>query len=59
MKKKILAMILVVAMVLSLGVVAYAEPAPETKVAVFWYAFSDAYLSTVRAALDADLEAAG
>ena len=30
MKKKILAMILVVAMVLSLGVVAYAEPAPET-----------------------------
>ncbi|MBR1457034.1 MAG: substrate-binding domain-containing protein [Oscillospiraceae bacterium] len=39
-----------------------AEEAPaaaETKVAVFWYAASDAYLSTVRAALDADLEAAG
>ncbi len=48
-----------------------AEPAAETepaaeetaagdvKVAVFWYAFSDAYLSTVRSALNADLEAAG
>ena len=42
-----------------------AEPAAEgteaaaPKVAVFWYAFSDAYLSTVRTALDADLEAAG
>ncbi|MBR3137273.1 MAG: substrate-binding domain-containing protein [Clostridia bacterium] len=59
MKKKILAMIIVLAMVLSLGVATYAEPAPNTKVAVFWYAFSDAYLSTVRAALDADLEAAG
>ena len=35
-------------------------PAPaEMKVAVFWYVFSDAYLSTVRAALDADLDAAG
>ena len=34
-------------------------PAAESKVAVFWYVFSDAYLSTVRAALDADLEAAG
>ena len=42
-----------------------AEPAAEgteaaaPQVAVFWYAFSDAYLSTVRTALDADLEAAG
>lgn len=37
------------------------EPAAasDVKVAVLWYAFSDAYLSTVRAALDADLEAAG
>ena len=35
-----------------------ATPA-EVKAAVFWYAASDAYLSTVRAALDADLEAAG
>ena len=36
-----------------------AEGGSDTKVAVFWYAFSDAYLSTVRSALDADLEAAG
>lgn len=36
-----------------------APAAAEAKVAVFWYAFSDAYLSTVRAALDADLDAAG
>ena len=39
-----------------------AEAGQETaapKVAVFWYAFSDAYLSTVRASLDADFEAAG
>lgn len=38
---------------------AEAPAAAEPKVAVFWYAASDAYLSTVRAALDADLEAAG
>ena len=57
--KKVLALILVVVMVLALSVTAYAEPAPDTKVAVFWYAFSDAYLSTVRAELDADFEAAG
>ena len=31
----------------------------DAKVAVLWYAFSDAYLSTVRAALDADFEEAG
>ncbi|MBQ9647493.1 MAG: substrate-binding domain-containing protein [Oscillospiraceae bacterium] len=31
----------------------------DTKVGVFWYAFSDAYLSTVRAALNAELNAAG
>lgn len=57
--KKLLALLLAVVMVLALSVTAYAEPAPDTKVAVFWYAFSDAYLSTVRAALDADFEAAG
>ena len=57
--KKLLAIVLAVAMVLALGVTASAEPAPETKVAVFWYAFSDAYLSTVRAVLDADFEEAG
>ena len=57
--KKILALLLAVVMMFALSVTAYAEPAPDTKVAVFWYAFSDAYLSTVRAALDADLEEAG
>ena len=40
-----------------------AEPAPSTggdlNVGVFWYAYSDAFLSTVRTALDADLAAAG
>lgn len=36
-----------------------AEAAAAPKVAVFWYVFSDAYLSTVRAALDAQLDAAG
>ena len=56
--KKVLAVILAVAMVLALGVTA-SSAAPEAKVGVFWYAFSDAYLSTVRAALDADLEEAG
>ena len=36
------------------------EAAPAAaKVAVFWYNFADAYLSTVRAALDADFQAAG
>lgn len=39
------------------------EPAPSTdsslNVGVFWYAYSDAFLSTVRTALDADLTAAG
>jgi len=43
---------------------AEAAPAEEAagsdlKVAVFWYAFSDAFLSTVRDALDADLTSAG
>ena len=36
-----------------------AEETAAPKVAVFWYVFSDAYLSTVRDALDADLNAAG
>ena len=57
--KKTLALLLAFVMVFAMAVTAYAEPAPDTKVAVFWYAFSDAYLSTVRAELDADFEAAG
>ena len=31
----------------------------DLKVGVFWYAFPDAFLSTVRSALDADLSSAG
>jgi methyl-galactoside transport system substrate-binding protein len=57
--KKALALLLALVMVFALTATASAEPAPDTKVAVFWYAFSDAYLSTVRAELDADFEAAG
>lgn len=33
--------------------------AGDLKVGVFWYAYSDAFMSTVRSALNADLEAAG
>ena len=70
--KKVLA--LVMALVMAFALVACSAEVPQvdaetvsevaaklgdTKVAVFWYAFSDAYLSTVRAALDADLTAAG
>ncbi len=36
-----------------------AAEAGELKVGVFWYAFSDAFLSTVRASLNEQLEAAG
>ncbi|MBO4242865.1 MAG: substrate-binding domain-containing protein [Clostridiales bacterium] len=65
--KKIIALILSLAMII--GMVACSAKTDESgsadagssdvKVAVFWYAFSDAYLSTVRAALDEDLDAAG
>ncbi len=63
--KKIISLLLVIALVFSTaacggnnGGGGGNEPAGP-KVAVFWYAFSDAYLSTVRAALDADLTKAG
>lgn len=57
--KKVLALVLALAMVFSLGAFAQAEEGAELKVGVFWYAFSDAFLSTVRADLNADLEEAG
>ncbi|MCR5090637.1 MAG: substrate-binding domain-containing protein [Oscillospiraceae bacterium] len=57
--KKALSLLLALAMIFALGITAHADAAPDAKVAVFWYAFSDAYLSTVRAALDADFEEAG
>ncbi len=73
--KKTLAMLLAVVMVFALAACGQsaapaatpaAEPAAEPaadasapKVAVFWYNFGDAFLSTVRDALDADLTEAG
>ena len=68
--KKILALLLALAMIFALAAcgdkeegeeieVNPVEGAENVKVAIFWYAFSDAYLSTVRAALDKDLTASG
>ena len=67
MRKKIMALILSLVMIVSLSACTIGGEGGEgggaaggdVKVAVFWYTFSDAYLSTVRSALDADLEAAG
>ena len=58
--KKIIAMLLALAMVLSLAACggAPAEKA-DGEVAVFWYTFGDTYLSSVRAAMNAAFEAAG
>ena len=56
--KKILALVLALAMVLSLAACGPAKPA-ETKVSVFWYDEADVYLSSVRAELDAELNKAG
>ena len=55
--KKILALVLALAMVLSLAACGGAKPA-ETKVSVFWYDEADVYLSSVRAELNAELEKA-
>lgn len=71
--KKILAMLLAVVMVFALcacgqtaapaATEAPADEAPAEdaalKVGVFYYAFSDTYISTVRSALDAELDAKG
>ena len=60
--KKFLAIVLALAMVMSLGAAAFAAEEPDVsglKVGVFWYAFSDAFLSTVRASLNEQLEEAG
>ena len=71
--KKLLALLLVAVMVFALVACGSQEepaPAPESetseettgsdlKVAVFWYNFGDAFLSTVRDALDADFTEAG
>ena len=55
--KKILAIVL--AMVMVFGLAACTGGDEELKVSVFWYDEADVYLSTVRAALDAELEKAG
>ena len=66
--KKLFAVLLAVAMVFALAACGSADDknsgspggdGSNLKVGVFWYAYSDAFLSTVRTALDADLTAAG
>ena len=57
--KKVIAMILALAMVFTLGAVAFAADGADMKVGVFWYDDADAFLATVRAALNEDLDAAG
>ena len=58
--KKIIAMLLALAMVLSLAACG-GEPAAKAdgEVAVFWYTFGDTYLSSVRAAMNEAFNAAG
>ena len=59
--KKILAIALALVMILGLVACGGNTPAAEgkTKVSVFWYDESDVYLSSVRDALNKELEAAG
>ena len=56
--KKLIAIVLALALVLSLAACGGSKPA-ETKVSVFWYDEADVYLSTVRSELNKALEAAG
>ena len=56
--KKIFAIVLALALVLSLAACGAQGPA-ETKVSVFWYDEADVYLSTVRSELNKALETAG
>ena len=59
--KKIIAMLLVLAMALSLVACGGGndKPAAGGEVAVFWYTFGDTYLSSVRAAMNEAFQAAG
>ena len=58
--KKIFAIVLALALVLSLAACgAKAPAADETKVVVFWYDESDVYLSSVRDAMNKEFEALG
>ena len=56
--KKLIAIVLALALVLSLAACGGSKPA-ETKVSVFWYDEADVYLSTVRSALNEELDALG
>ncbi len=59
--KKLIAIVLALAMVLSLAACSGTDAgdSAETKVSVFWYDEADVYLSTVRAELNKALDAAG
>ena len=57
--KKIFAIVLALALVLSLAACGAAGGPAETKVSVFWYDEADVYLSTVRAELNKALDEAG
>ena len=56
--KKIIALLLVLVMALSLAACG-GSGSKETKVSVFWYEESDVYLSSVRTALNKELDALG
>ena len=56
--KKIIALVLVLALALTLAACGGSGP-KETKVSVFWYEESDVYLSSVRTALNKELDALG
>ena len=56
--KKIIALVLVLALALSLAACG-GSGSKETKVSVFWYEESDVYLSSVRTALNKELDALG
>ena len=63
--KKIIALLLVLAMALTLVACGGGSDAPaaksdsKTKISVFWYDESDVYLSSVRTALNKELDALG
>ena len=57
--KKILALTLAIVMVLGLVACGGAKGSGETKISVFWYDEADVYLSSVRTALNKELDALG
>ncbi len=57
--KKILAIVLAAAMLLCMAACGPAEGGDELNVGVFYYTYDDAYMSSVRAAIDAELNTLG